>query len=291
MEKPGFIECVALFTETMREQFFSGNSAKRTMLVIASDQDIDFANRNSDKPFLSRALFGDPDKNKWAVSLSMSECSSIFNVINGASIAVCSRIASGELDDPNEPLFKLANEQANTSRLSKKDMPRIVVNDKDDNDNYKFYFNPKQSDLDDGIIAWLVDIEGDARHISNEWVLVGTGNLRDVQEFIASEDMKCAINRGAYTFNCIVDRWECFPFRFKDDTSKFDQLKIGDILRHRHKKVIAVLKCKTWGYYNNGEFIPFRGCEKFRDAIQWKDGEYWDLDYAERIGNIFKERR
>lgn len=79
------------------------------------------------------------------------------------------------------------------------------------------------------------------------------------------------------------------PYQFRDNTSKFNQLKEGDVLIHRNKKVITVKKNEEWGYVNKGDFIPFLCSEDHTNAIQFGDGEYWDLDYAERIGNVFEE--
>lgn len=165
--------------------------------------------------------------------------------------------------------------------------PRIMVNSPT-NEVYKFYINPYQSDLDAEYIACHIDLADDNRPISKEWRRVGYGDVNEINAFLYAE--RCLIVAGRFSFSGVRRRWQRFQYRFKDDNkSRFDQLKEGDILKHRNKTVIAVLDGDTWGYLNNGEFVPFFGCEEYPNAIRWKDGEYWDLDFAERIGNAFEK--
>lgn len=150
-------------------------------------------------------------------------------------------------------------------------------------DDWKFYINPYQSDLEHGILTWQIDFMDDKRPISNEWKLVGHGPLEEINDFIDNENMDCV--SGKFTFRGIKQRWNRFPYRFTDDRNRLSQLKEGDVLRHRNKNVVALLKGDTWGYINHGTFVPFVG--EHKHSIVFSNGEYWDLDFAQRIGNVF----
>lgn len=150
----------------------------------------------------------------------------------------------------------------------------------------KFYYNQKQNG------QFIVDDIEDNRYIHEDWKLIGKGDVDAVNDFTLAIFNKY-MHKGKecpspYT---VMREWMAYKRDFPSDTSYWNTIREGDVLQHRgHKKlVIVVLENGEWGYMNKGSFVPFYGCEKYANAIRFKDGTYFDLDYCTRLGNVFDE--